>query len=180
MSCAPDNQFRHHRDIPKFNKICRDFEVPVIFPDFLLDDFNASFCPFQSLVRSNDSDIVPHKSPDLIPVLRNHNDFITVCGSDFIPCRRVRGKAKIQRIDILEGLSGSHMGINQCFDQRVACKSVGPVQSGTGCFADGVESMQIRFTVHIGCNAPAHIMGRRNNRERFLCHIKTECEALFI
>ncbi len=83
-------------------------------------------------------------------------------------------------LDILDGLPGSHMGINQRFDQRIACKSVGPVQSGTGCFADGVESMQIRFTVHIGCNAPAHIMGRRNNRERFLCHIKTECEALFI
>ena len=47
--------------------------------------FNAALGTVKALVRTNDPHIIPHQTPDLIPVMGHHDGFIRIQGVGLIP-----------------------------------------------------------------------------------------------
>ena len=58
------------------------------------------------------------------------------------------------------------MGHDKRLEEGVACEAVGPVQSGAGGLAHGIEAMQGALAVKVGLHAAALVMRGRNNGDR--------------
>ena len=76
--------------------------------------------PFPSgivgIIRTDDSDIIPHDPANFFPVMRHHHHFVGVVGVAGMP----RRDAEIRRRKLLfDGPGGGAMSTNQSFEQGV-------------------------------------------------------------
>ena len=67
---------------------------------------------------------------------------------------------------------------HQALEQRIARQPIGAMQSGERCFADRVEMIDVGPSADVAHHAAASVMRRRNDRDRLLCHVDAEFEAL--
>ena len=72
-----DNQIGYIRNIAKLENVSCNNIIQVILPDLFPQITNPPFGTIQSLVTPDNAYIVPHTCPDLIPVMLNHDLFIT-------------------------------------------------------------------------------------------------------
>ena len=66
------------------------------------------------------------------------------------------------------------------FEERVAGQAVGPMESRTGAFANGIEVLDAGLTPAVGQDAAAHVVGRRHHGDRVTGDVDAQGEALLI
>ena len=109
------------RDVAQFQQITRDDEIPVILPYLFLKVDDAFLRALQTFVGSHDTDVVPHQPPDLVPVVRDHHQFIRVRRMTGLPGRDF-GVNRMRRVR--KHFHRRAMSADQRFEQRVARQPV--------------------------------------------------------
>src|SRR6266496_662833 len=84
---AFDNQLSHQRQVAQFDQVRCDLVVPVESVDLCLQILNASTSAQETLVRADDAHIVPHAAPNLFPVVRNNDEFVSISSIACLPGR---------------------------------------------------------------------------------------------
>src|SRR6266571_5590235 len=71
-----DNQSCHRREIAQLQQVHGYFEIPIELTDFALEIAQPRACALQPLVGAHNSDVIPHQTSDLVPIMINHDHFI--------------------------------------------------------------------------------------------------------
>ena len=71
--------------VAQLNKIVRHAIIAIIFSDFTAQQFHSVPGALQALVGAHNAHVVPHKTSELIPVVRNNDVFIRIGNLRFVP-----------------------------------------------------------------------------------------------
>ncbi|KAG0190645.1 hypothetical protein DFQ28_001760 [Apophysomyces sp. BC1034] len=126
-SRAVDDQQCDIDQIAQFQQVAADAEIRIVFVDLVAQQRQPVLCPGQPLVGPYDAHVIPHQTPDLVPVM-GHDDFLVGIGhAALIPFRQLQAGCRMQaRLpDCLRRRPANY----QAFQQRVARKPVGAVQA---------------------------------------------------
>ena len=118
-------------------------KIPVVIVDFFLEKFDAVPGTFEAAVASHDADVVPHESPDLVPVLGDDDGFVAIRGVSLVPDRYVAGVRRDPKSRWISVRCG--VGKDEAFEERVRRQSVGSVKARTGDFSSGEQVWEGRF-----------------------------------
>src|SRR5262249_36043644 len=67
--CARDDAVRDGGDVAQLGEVAGQEHVPVVLADLLLEGGDALPGACEPPVAAHDADVVPHETPDLVPVL---------------------------------------------------------------------------------------------------------------
>ena len=65
-------------EVSKFEKIGSDLEVPVKFLHFVFEIPQSGRRALQALAGADNTHIVPHEAPNLIPIVVNDHEFVDI------------------------------------------------------------------------------------------------------
>ena len=71
-----NHEFCYRDDIAQLDQVARDLCLPVVIDDLVFNQLNAALGTFESRFTSNDSDIVPHQSSDLVPCVGDDHGLV--------------------------------------------------------------------------------------------------------
>ncbi len=108
----------------------------------------------------------------------NHHVFIGIGHLAGIPGRRFGGR--FVTVDIGGNMGGGGAGKHQTLKQRIAGQAVGPVQTGAGGFADGIQVFDIGAAMDIGYHATTGVMCRRYHRNRLAGDVDSQLQTALI
>ena len=91
-----DDQACDRAQAAQFKKVGGDPKVPIKFLYLALKVTQPGAGSQQSLFRANDSHVVPHQPPELIPIVINDHDFIDILGVTGAPLTVITPGAVIQ------------------------------------------------------------------------------------
>src|SRR5690606_39828611 len=172
---AANDQLCNRGQIAQLDGIVSHRVVVVELGNFRLQKFDAAQRAFQPFGGAHDADVVPHETPQLIPVVRNDHGFVGVDHLRFVPvfylyrCR-CGGQRAFDRL-------GTGAAIDKTLQQRVACHAIGAVQSGEGGFANGVQVFHIGATFEIDDDTAAGVVRGRYDGNWIARDVDAELEA---
>jgi hypothetical protein len=129
---AIDYQAGNSTKVPEFEKFCGQFEIPIEFLYFPVKISKPGTGSLKPFIGANDPDIVPHESPDLVPIVIDDNDFIDILGMSGAPFREPNFLMVFRIFGPYQciGRSSSH---HERLEQRIAGESI---RSMEACRAD--------------------------------------------
>ncbi len=143
----------------------------------MLQQVDASPRPCKTFVAAHDAHIVPHETPQFIPVVGHHHGFVRIRHPAFIPVRQ--GWQGIFCLLQLPGnILGGQFAEHRAFQQGVAGHAVGAMESCVGRFAHGIQSFDIGAGFPVRPDASAGVMGSGHHRDGFPGDIDTQFHAL--
>jgi hypothetical protein len=83
-----DDQCCHCGEVPEFEEVNRNSEIPVKFLDFTLQIPQTGTRPLEPFVGAHDSNVIPHQAPDLVPIMIDDHQFIYVLRIPGFPFRK--------------------------------------------------------------------------------------------
>ncbi|CAI8760512.1 hypothetical protein EMIT051CA3_10753 [Pseudomonas chlororaphis] len=134
--------------------------------------------PLQALVGAHDTDIVPHESPQFVPVVRNDHVFVGI--GDLAGVPGGQGDRNGNLWQLLENVGGRGTGIDEAFQQRVAGHAVGAVQAGEAGFANGIQARNVGAALLVDHHPAAGVVRSRYHRDRLLGDVDGELQAAFV
>ena len=130
----------------------------------------------QAQVASDNANIVRHDLSDLFHILCykhllliGHRPFIVPLGNLLI---------KGIFVDVSDGVLCGFISIYDGFDEGVTGQTVATVQTGTGAFANSVETVDGGLSVQIDLDTAAHVMGTGHHGNILLRDINSDTQAL--
>src|SRR5205085_10937052 len=78
LQSAVDDEFGSGGDVAQFQQIARDDEVPVILLNLFLQMGDAASGALEPFVGSYDAHVIPHQPPNLVPLVRDDDQFIGI------------------------------------------------------------------------------------------------------
>lgn len=169
-----DDDLGHGGDVAEFEQVGGDPEVPVVLPDFVLEIAESLLGAAEALVGANDPDVVPHGAADLVPVVRDDDHLVGVGGLAWLPAGEGTGVAGGR---FGEKAVGGAMGADEGFEKGIGGEAIGPVQAGAGHLTDGIQTGDFGLAVEVGDDAAALVVGRGNDRDRFLGDVEAVLQA---
>ncbi|CAI8828920.1 hypothetical protein EMIT0P291_10693 [Pseudomonas sp. IT-P291] len=166
------------RQVAQLDQIPADLVVTVELVDFIQQQLHAVLRPLQTLVGAHDADVVPHESPQFIPVVRNDHVFIGIGDLARIPGGKGGGHRNSGQL--FENVCGRRAGINETFKQRVAGHAVGAVQAGETGFANGVQTRHVGAALLIDHHTTAGVVRCRDHRNRLPGDVDGKFQAAFV
>ncbi|CAI8894767.1 hypothetical protein EMIT0194MI4_30490 [Pseudomonas sp. IT-194MI4] len=132
----------------------------------------------QALVGAHDAHIVPHESPQFVPVVRDDHVFVGVGDLAGIPDGQ--GGRNRHLWQLLKNVRRRRTGINETFQQRVAGHAVGAMQAGEAGFTNRIQARHVGAAPLIDHHAAAGVVRRRHHRNRLFGDVDREFQAAFI
>src|SRR3954471_20444076 len=83
-----DNQRGHGCQVSQLQQVDRNLEVPIKLTDLPLQIAQPRTGPLESLVGADNSNVIPHEPPDLIPVVVNDHELVHVLNIPGLPFRQ--------------------------------------------------------------------------------------------
>src|SRR5438552_5121658 len=83
-----NNQRGDSCEIAQLQQINGYFEIPIELANFAQQVSQSRARALEALVRTDDSDVIPHQPSDLIPVMINHDQLIDVLHISRFPFRQ--------------------------------------------------------------------------------------------
>ena len=85
-----DDQASDRAQAAQFKKFGRNPKVPIKILYLALKVTQPGAGSQHILFRANDSNVIPHEPPDLIPIVINDHDFIDILGVTCAPFREIK------------------------------------------------------------------------------------------
>src|SRR5690625_3869248 len=85
-----DNQMRDLNQVSQFKKLWIDRKIPIILLNFRLQVFDSRTGAKEAFGRSDDSDIIPHRQPKFVPVVRKNDSLIRIISAMIDPVGNLR------------------------------------------------------------------------------------------
>ena len=152
---ARDDQPRDLRDVSKLDQVPRQVVAPVVFADLAAHEREAPSRALQPPMTADDTHVIPHEPPDLIPALGDHHGLVLVRRQPRAPL----GHLRLPIVDgiglSLEGAGGGAMSEDEGLQEAVRRESVGAMQPGEGHLTAREETRDRRLPVEIGDDAAA-------------------------
>ena len=170
-----DDQTAHHRQVSELDEVVADAEVAVVLVDLGQQQPGATLRALETFARAHDAHVVPHESPQLVPIVGNDHFFVGVRDPAFIPlgelwrCRPVA--------DMGAEVHARRLGEYHALEQRVTGQAVSTVQACEGHFTDGVQSVHIGAALGIADDTAAHVVGGRNHGNGLAREIEAQGQA---
>jgi hypothetical protein len=111
---STDDQFGNCGEISQFKQGRCDSKIPVVLVDFLLKHIDPVVGTRQAAIASHDPHVVPHKTPNLIPVLGNHNGLMALSDLSVAPLRSRSDRVLVTHSS--DGFFGSGIGDDESFE----------------------------------------------------------------
>ena len=170
----PDDEIGDRDEVAQFDQVGRHAEIAVIFGDFLAQQLDPVRGAFQPLVGPYDADIIPHETPQFVPVMGDDDFFVRIGDAAFVPWPDGRGGREV--VPARHNVVGNSLAEDEAFEDRVRREPVGAVQPRLCHFACRPKARQIGTAIQIDHHAAARIMRRRHHRDRLNGAIDTEFE----
>jgi len=135
-------------------------------------------CPLQAFVGAYDADVVPHETPQFIPVVGNDHIFIRVRDLAGIPVREGDRRGHLGQLG--EDVGRCRLGIYKALQQRIAGHAVGAMQTGEAGFTNGIQARHIGVAMLVHHHPAAGVMCRRHHRDRLFGDVDGELQAALI
>ena len=78
LQSAVDDKFGHLNEIAEFKQTRLDAEIPIILADFVRQGADTRARTLETLGGTDDTNIVPHCAPKLIPVVGKYHTLVRV------------------------------------------------------------------------------------------------------
>ena len=173
-----DDEFGDGGEVSQFEKGRGDPEIPIVLVDLLLEDVDAMVSPGQAAIASNDPDVIPHETPNFIPVLGDDHGLMAFSYLPVNPLGEITDRGLIA--DTLDGFLRRGIGEDQCFEQGIGCQAICAVQARAGHFPGREEIGDIGFPIQVGSYATATIMGSGDDGDGVPGHVDAELQAMGI
>lgn len=166
---ALDGECCHQREIAHLEECVCHLGVPVIPVQLFANRGDARVSQTEAVIASNDADIVPHETPDLVPHMGQHDQFVTGHRFARVPIRNRHRQLCLLR------LTGHALRDAVCEDQSlqqtIGGKPVGPVQAAASRLAEGVKPRHSRPPEAIHHKPATTIVGCGDDGQRLPRHI---------
>ena len=159
-----DDEVGGDHQVAELDEIAGDPKVAVVFGDFLLQQVDAVFGPFQAFGAAHDAHVIPHEAPQLVPVMGDHHFLVGIRDPALVPLAKGRGGG--EGLHGFPDMVGGGFGEDEAFQQGIAGHAVGAMETGGGHFPDGMEAMEIGAPPAVGDNATTGVMGRGDHGDR--------------
>ena len=90
MECSFPASSSPGPSLPSYSEARLDAEVPIIFSDLVRQGADACARPLEALGGTDDPNVVPHRAPELIPVVGKYYAFVRVARCPVDPSRQWR------------------------------------------------------------------------------------------
>ena len=130
----------------------------------------------QAFVRAHNAHVVPHKSSEFVPVVRNDDGLVRIGDLGFVPLGDI-GEA-LRLIQCANDLFRRAVAVDQTFQQRITGQAIGPMQTCATDLANGIQVGQIRTPVIVHHHTTAGVVGGRYHRNWILGDIDAQFGAL--
>ena len=170
MERAQNHDFADLHEVAQLKQLRFDFEIPIIFVDFLFEHLHTRKRPVEAFRRTHDTDVIPHRAAQFVAIVREHDALVGLVHVPVLPL----GNGNLGNGIAFQKFRNRSRAVvreHNRFEKRVRREAVRPVQARARRFAAGVKPAHGSCRIHVRFHAAAKIMRRGNDGDFFRRHV---------
>ena len=174
----PRDEVTNVNHVPQFADVLRGLHTLEEVFRLFVEQVEAFPGTMKPKVAADDSHVGGHDLVHFLHVLRDEHLLFIRHRSLVVPFRDTF--VEVVRIDDFQRVTGSGVGIDHGFDERIAGQTIASMQSGARTFAHRIEPLDAALPVEVHLDAATHIVRTGCHRDVLLGDVDADAQALGI